>query len=74
MAEAAGTAPLRAAGDDRPAASSSAGVSVAVLWPDGSMGEGAAGFADETAGGVLAPDDTMRMGSITKTFVAAVTL
>ena len=51
-----------------------AGVSAAVLWPDGSLWEGAAGFADAPAGVPLAPGDPMVIGSTTKTFTATVVL
>ncbi|MFH1331326.1 MAG: serine hydrolase domain-containing protein [Actinomycetota bacterium] len=56
------------------AASTTAGVSAAVLWPDGASWEGAAGFADEAAGGALTPGDTMRIASTTEAFTAAVAL
>jgi D-alanyl-D-alanine carboxypeptidase len=68
------TAALQSALDDWVAGSSSAGVSAAVRWADGSRWEGASGFADETAGVALTAADTMRVGSITKTYVAAAVL
>ena len=51
-----------------------AGVSAAVLWPDGALWTGAAGWADAPAGVVLAADDPMLIGSTTKTFTAVVVL
>jgi D-alanyl-D-alanine carboxypeptidase len=51
-----------------------AGVSAAVLWPDGALWEGAAGFADYPAGVPLSPGDAMVVGSTTKTFTATVVL
>ena len=51
-----------------------AGVSAAVLWPDGALWEGAAGWADAPAGVPLAAGDPLLIGSTTKTFTATVVL
>lgn len=67
-------AALQAELDGFVAASSTAGVSAAVLWADGAFWEGSAGLADETAGRALTPRDTMRIASTTKSFTAAVVL
>ena len=72
--EGADPAALQEAVDEWVAASSSAGVNAAVLWADGVRWEGAAGFADAGAGTLLTAADTMRVGSITKTYLAAVVL
>jgi D-alanyl-D-alanine carboxypeptidase len=55
-------------------AESGAGVSAAVDRGDGAKWAGVAGVADGTTGRALAPDDTFRIGSITKTFTAVVVL
>ena len=51
-----------------------AGVSAAVLWPDGAFWEGAAGFADALAGVPLGAGDPMVIGSTTKTLTATVVM
>jgi D-alanyl-D-alanine carboxypeptidase len=51
-----------------------AGVSAAVLWPDGAFWEGAAGLADAPAGRLLGADDPMVIGSTTKSFTATVVM
>ncbi len=53
---------------------SGAGVSAAVLETDGTTWFGAAGHADETTGRLVTPEDTFRIGSISKTFAAVVVL
>ena len=51
-----------------------AGVSAAVLWPDGAFWEGAAGFADGAAGVPRGAGDPMVIGSTTKMFTATVVM
>ena len=51
-----------------------AGVSAAVLWPDGAFWEGATGLADGVAGVPLGAGDPMVIGSTTKTFTATVVM
>lgn len=50
------------------------GVAVAVLRPDGALWAGAAGVVDAATGAEMEPDQPMRVGSVTKPFVAAVVL
>lgn len=50
------------------------GATAAVLAPDGRLWTGAAGFSDDGAALEMEPGDLLRIGSITKTWVAAVTL
>lgn len=75
-------APIRSAVDgealqaalDAWSAESGAGVSAAVGRDGGTVWAGAAGTANEISGRAVLPDDTLRIGSITKTFTAAVVL
>ncbi len=50
------------------------GVSVAILWPDGRLWMGAAGYADLEAGRGVTAETEFSIGSITKTFTAALIL
>lgn len=50
------------------------GVQVAVLWPDGRLWVGTSGLADLGARQPVTPDTLFAVGSITKTFVAALVL
>jgi len=50
------------------------GVAAAVLFPDGSVWTGAAGLADRSAGIGVDPDGRFEIGSVTKTFMAVLTL
>ena len=50
------------------------GVSAAILWPDGRLWMGAAGYADLAAGRGVTADTEFSIGSITKTFTAALIL
>lgn len=50
------------------------GATAAVIAPDGRIWTGAAGFSDDGAALEMDPADLLRIGSITKTWVAAATL
>ncbi len=50
------------------------GVSATILFPDGSAWRGVSGLADVTAGTSVTPDTAFAVGSISKTFVAALIL
>jgi D-alanyl-D-alanine carboxypeptidase len=50
------------------------GVSVAILFPDGSAWHGAAGLADVKAGRKVTPDTAFPIASVSKTFTSALVL
>jgi D-alanyl-D-alanine carboxypeptidase len=50
------------------------GVSAAVLYPDGDLWLGTAGFADRAARVPISPTDRFEIASLTKTFMSALTL
>lgn len=50
------------------------GVSAAILWPDGTIWTGTSGLADVGAGRAVTPNDAFGIGSMSKTFTAALIL
>lgn len=50
------------------------GIAFSVQWVDGARCSGAAGVSDLQTGATIAPDSPFKIGSVTKTFVAAVVL